>query len=127
MPDQHDANPCLSCGACCVSFRVSFYWGECDDAGGCVPAELTEQLTPHRRAMRGTLMPPMRCVALTGEVTRQIGCSIYDQRPSPCREFSVWEENGTPSPRCTQARARIGLPELPPIRAQASDAERRVN
>ncbi|MEG6657786.1 YkgJ family cysteine cluster protein, partial [Pseudomonas aeruginosa] len=22
-------NPCLTCGACCAHFRVSFYWGEC--------------------------------------------------------------------------------------------------
>ncbi|MDX1269447.1 MAG: YkgJ family cysteine cluster protein, partial [Oceanisphaera sp.] len=21
-------NPCLTCGACCAFFRVSFYWGE---------------------------------------------------------------------------------------------------
>ncbi|WP_374212354.1 YkgJ family cysteine cluster protein [Thiothrix subterranea] len=25
-------NPCMTCGACCASFRVSFYWGETDAA-----------------------------------------------------------------------------------------------
>ncbi|THB82127.1 YkgJ family cysteine cluster protein, partial [Pantoea allii] len=22
------SNPCVSCGACCAHFRVSFYWAE---------------------------------------------------------------------------------------------------
>lgn len=41
-----DLNPCMSCGACCAYFRVSFYWAEADDAGGSVPAQLTEPVTP---------------------------------------------------------------------------------
>jgi Fe-S-cluster containining protein len=28
MPAVAPGNPCLSCGACCASFRVSFYWRE---------------------------------------------------------------------------------------------------
>ncbi|MBB8903342.1 YkgJ family cysteine cluster protein, partial [Escherichia coli] len=23
-----DLNPCITCGACCAFFRVSFYWAE---------------------------------------------------------------------------------------------------
>ncbi|MBR7358785.1 YkgJ family cysteine cluster protein, partial [Klebsiella pneumoniae] len=23
-----DINPCMTCGACCAYFRVSFYWAE---------------------------------------------------------------------------------------------------
>ncbi|WP_142908916.1 CxxCxxCC domain-containing protein, partial [Klebsiella pneumoniae] len=23
-------NPCMTCGACCAFFRVSFYWAEAD-------------------------------------------------------------------------------------------------
>lgn len=41
-----DLNPCMSCGACCAFFRVSFYWAEGSDAGGCVPVELTEPVSP---------------------------------------------------------------------------------
>ncbi|MDQ8024230.1 MAG: YkgJ family cysteine cluster protein [Moraxellaceae bacterium] len=105
-------NPCISCGACCARFRVSFYWGEADDApGGIVPAALTEQLTPLRRAMRGT-NPPQRCVALQGELGQCVGCSIYEQRPTPCREFEMWEPDGSVNPRCNEARAGIGLPPL---------------
>ncbi|ENO4720751.1 YkgJ family cysteine cluster protein, partial [Escherichia coli] len=39
-------NPCMTCGACCAFFRVSFYWAEADDAGGNVPVSLTEQISP---------------------------------------------------------------------------------
>lgn len=39
-------NPCMTCGACCACFRVSFYWAEGDDASGRVPASLTEPVTP---------------------------------------------------------------------------------
>ncbi len=41
-----EINPCMTCGACCAYFRVSFYWAEADDAGGLVPSALTEPLTP---------------------------------------------------------------------------------
>ncbi len=47
-------NPCITCGACCAFFWVSFYWAEGDDAGGTVPADLTEQVTPFLRCMTGT-------------------------------------------------------------------------
>ncbi|EJF2880940.1 YkgJ family cysteine cluster protein, partial [Escherichia coli] len=44
-------NPCMTCGACCAFFRVSFYWAEADDAGGTIPARLTEQISPFHRCM----------------------------------------------------------------------------
>jgi Fe-S-cluster containining protein len=111
-------NPCLDCGMCCVHFRVSFYWGEADDApGGVVPAALTEQVTPHLRCMAGTNQVPRRCEALAGEPGRAVSCSIYPRRPSPCREFPAYLEGGGPNPKCDELRARIGLPPLPP-RAQ---------
>ena len=38
-------HPCLTCGACCAHFRVSFHWSEADpEQGGAVPAALTEPL-----------------------------------------------------------------------------------
>jgi Fe-S-cluster containining protein len=120
-------NPCISCGACCSKFRVSFYWGEADDApGGYVPTHLTEKVTPFLRAMAGTHPIPLRCVALQGEIGQSVSCSIYSHRPNPCREFSVWLEDGRPNPACTKVRAKIGLPELPAIHPAASDAERQA-
>ena len=39
-------NPCVSCGACCGYFRVSFYWAEAEDGGATLPdgaRELTKR------------------------------------------------------------------------------------
>lgn len=109
-------SPCLSCGLCCASYRVSFYWGEADDApGGVVPVALTESISPHRRCMQGTNSKTPYCVALGGEVGVAVACSIYEQRPTPCREFDTHEPDGSPNPRCNELRLRRGLAPLPPL------------
>ncbi len=59
-------NPCMTCGACCAYFRVSFYWAEGDDASGRVPASLTEPVTPFLRCMAGTNQKQPHCKALIG-------------------------------------------------------------
>jgi len=103
-------NPCLSCGACCAHFRVSFYWAEADDApGGQVPVQLTERMHAHLRCMKGTNGESPRCIALKGEIGKQVACAIYELRPSACREFNMLEEDGTPNERCHKLRAQIGL------------------
>ncbi len=109
---SESVNPCMSCGACCAWFRVSFYWAEGDDGGGGVPSELTEPLTPFLRCMAGTNEKKPRCRALTGEVGRSVHCSIYASRPSPCREFPMTGEQGRPNDACDRARAAYGLPPL---------------
>ncbi|MBW7882658.1 MAG: YkgJ family cysteine cluster protein [Caldilineaceae bacterium] len=104
---------CLSCGACCVHFRVSFHWSEAEpELGGAVPAALTEPLDNFHLVMRGTAARPVRCIALEGEVGSCVRCTIYADRPSPCREFPVAWEAGMPNPRCDQARAACGLRPL---------------
>lgn len=100
---------CQSCGACCASYRVSFYWAESDEhPNGHVPAALTTPISPYRIAMRGTDAKPVRCVALQGCIGEAVSCSIYEQRSSTCRDFNAGDE------RCAQARRRHGLPALPP-------------
>ncbi|WP_338847036.1 YkgJ family cysteine cluster protein [Massilia sp. W12] len=102
------SDACLTCGACCTWFRVSFYWAETDaHPGGTVPAHLTIPISPHLVAMRGTESKPARCVALQGEPGQQVGCSIYPLRSSTCREFQAGEA------RCNQLRQARGLPALP--------------
>lgn len=102
------ANLCQTCGACCARFRVSFYWGEADDApGGIVPAQLTEVVSPHLRCMKGTAIEPAHCVALEGEVGKWTSCRIYPWRPSTCREFDVLETDGSPNVRCAALRAQL--------------------
>jgi Fe-S-cluster containining protein len=115
--DDTHTNPCLSCGACCSHFRVSFYCGEiAGEDGGTVPPELVSQVGPLRACMKGTENGGSPCVALRGEVGKEgIHCSIYEQRPSPCRDFPAWEEDGTPNPDCQRVRAKFGLPALPRI------------
>ncbi|MFP4323197.1 MAG: YkgJ family cysteine cluster protein [Anaerolineales bacterium] len=120
MHKTFNTNPCLTCGACCAHFRVSFYWSEADPAqGGTVPAEMTQPLPPLRRCMRGTDALQPRCIALEGDIGHAVRCTIYAQRPSPCREFALdWTPDGqlhyTPEDlaRCTAARAAWGLPPL---------------
>lgn len=108
-------NPCLNCGACCASFRASFYWAECDDATpGGVPVELTEKLDAFRRAMRGTDQPNPRCIALEGVIGTGVFCAIYEKRASVCREFAPAWLNGQPNEGCDRARLGKGLAPLAP-------------
>ena len=94
-------NPCFACGACCRHFRVSFYHGELDtQPGGYVPAELTTQITPFRASMKGTESGGGRCAAL-GEDMR---CTIYQQRPSVCREYPAFMPDGSMNPDCVRLR-----------------------
>lgn len=107
---ESDVNHCLDCGGCCTNFRVSFYWAESDDAqGGLVPAHLTEDISPHLRCMKGTASKPVRCIALEGEPGRSVSCRIYQARPSTCREFDLFEVDGSVNPRCNSLRIGLGL------------------
>lgn len=115
VSDMSHSTPCLECGLCCTHFRISFYWAEGDDApGGFVPAHLTEKLNAHLRCMQGSNSLPRRCVALLGEPGTRVQCSIYEHRPTPCREFPVYFEDGQPNPKCNELRASAGLPPLEP-------------
>ena len=103
-------SPCQSCGACCASFRVDFHPAEL--AGGAfaweqgVPVEMTVPVTPAIVRLCGTDASPPRCVALAGEVGVAVQCTIYDVRPSPCRELD------TEHAACNKARQRCGLMPL---------------
>ncbi len=112
-PESRMPHPCLSCGACCAAYRVSLHWSEAEPAlGGVVPRDLTETVDPHRLCMRGTWAQEPRCIALEGTIGDAVRCTIYDARPSPCRELRMSWEDGTHSPQCDKARLRHGLPPL---------------
>lgn len=109
-------NPCMTCGACCASFRVSFYWGETDAAPtGSVPAHLTEVIAPHHVAMLGTNQAKPHCIALEGVVGECVSCTIYSLRSSTCQEFTASWEHGEHNPTCDRARAKYGLAPLLPF------------
>ena len=112
MTPMSEASPCLSCGACCSHFRVSFFWGECASSGGTVPDDLVVQINHTRVAMIGTDQKPARCCSREGNVGEGTRCTIYEQRSSVCREFeSSWHE-GVQNVDCDAARAAFGLPPL---------------
>ncbi len=96
-------HPCLTCGACCASFRVDFAIEELDERGGRVPAGLAVEVNGSTCRMRGTDHAPARCAALTGKVGEQAACGIYEWRPAPCREFEAG------SHACGIARMRHGM------------------
>lgn len=108
MPED---NPCVSCGACCVTYRVSFYWAEAEALG--LPEHLVEQLNPFYACMAGTNAAKPRCQALDGEIGSSVGCSVYAQRPAACHEVQAGDE------KCNRARQRHGLPPLPTLTANS--------
>jgi hypothetical protein len=69
-------HPCLTCGACCASFRVDFSVYETQELGGDVPDGLAVDVTDTLRRMRGTDHSPPRCAALTGKVGTQAACGM---------------------------------------------------
>ena len=102
-------NPCQQCGACCAAFRVSFYWSE----ASALPASHIEQVSPLMACMAGTNRVAPHCAGLAGVVGEAVRCTVYDQRPPPCREVTPGDD------KCLRARARHGLAPLlglaPPV------------
>ncbi|MCC9647849.1 YkgJ family cysteine cluster protein [Rubrivivax sp. JA1029] len=107
-------NPCLTCGACCASWRVDFDRDEWGGAGGMVPETLAEEITSRLCRMRGTDRTPPRCAALVGSVGVQASCAIHEWRPSPCRELGARANLGIGDDACDAARRRHGLAPLNP-------------
>ena len=109
MPDAH----CLACGACCAAFRVDFHSADlATETNSGVPVGMTVPLTATLVRMRGTDEAPPRCVALKGEVGDRVSCTIYEQRPGPCRDFAPYAPIGMGDEACDRARRRYGLPPL---------------
>ena len=105
-------SPCLTCGACCAFFRVSFHWSEAVSGGGTVPDNLTHTINQHLSCMSGTQGKPPRCTSLLGDVGSAVRCTIYENRSTTCREFNTHDINGLPEDACTRARAAYGMAPL---------------
>lgn len=98
-------NPSFGCGACCYHDRLSFHHGELDSQpGGFIPSELTSGIMPFLACMCATETGQGRCVALHDDGR----CAIYSHRPSTCREFRAFQDDGSPHPECQLHR--IGEP-----------------
>lgn len=99
-------NICISCGACCAAYRVTFYWSEAMELG--LGETYSEKFNSWRLCMSGTRREPIRCRALQGVVGREVLCVVYPRRPSPCREIQPGDE------KCNKARIRYGLGPIAP-------------
>jgi uncharacterized protein len=97
-------NECQRCGACCAHFRVSFYWAEAWARG--LPDPLVEKVNAQMACMAGTNHPEPRCQALHGTLGESVLCSVYDQRPEPCREVQQGDA------KCLEARRLKGFGPL---------------
>lgn len=108
-------HPCLRCGACCAHYRVGLHWSEtAPELGGRVPAELTEPLRQHERAMRGTSQAKPRCIALDADIGTYSRCTIHASRPAACAALTASWEQGEAIAQCDRARIAYGLPALTP-------------
>ena len=112
LPTQ---DSCLTCGACCTYFRVSFYWAEGID----MPEDYVEPLTPVYSCMKGTNQKNPRCVALQGTVGEQVSCGMYEQRSSSCKEVQIADA------QCNKARVAHNM--LPFIQIEGDEAENDEN
>ncbi|KYQ72304.1 YkgJ family cysteine cluster protein [Acinetobacter pragensis] len=98
---------CLSCGACCAFFRVSFYWAE----GMNMPEHYTEPVTAVYSCMAGTNSSSPRCIALEGTVGEQVSCGMYEARSTSCKEVQIADA------QCNKARKAHNMIAFVPIEA----------
>ncbi|APX61599.1 YkgJ family cysteine cluster protein [Acinetobacter schindleri] len=102
---------CLSCGACCAHFRVSFYWAE----GIPMPEHYTEPVTSVYSCMAGTNQKNPRCIALQGTIGEQVSCGMYELRSTSCKEVQVADA------QCNKARIAHNM--IPFIQIDRDKAE----
>jgi uncharacterized protein len=103
---------CLTCGACCASPFVGEGYiqlnREEEQRLGRMglPVLVVVPDPADRIVMLGTKYNGQRirvCVALSGNVGKQVACTIYGDRPVLCRQFEAG------SPECHQARRAMGI------------------
>jgi uncharacterized protein len=96
VPIDLSSFDCQSCGACCATdptwprFSV-----ESDDDLARIPEELA--------SLSGMRCVGDRCAALSGEIGKWTGCTIYAIRPIVCRDCQPGD------PECLVARAKHGI------------------
>ena len=95
--ERHEpALDCQDCGACCREAYHSVTIGPRDPVIKKHPS-----LVVARESYREIRREGDRCAAL--QVGERYACTIYEDRPKPCRGFTVSSAN------CLEARRRVGL------------------
>jgi Fe-S-cluster containining protein len=102
---------CQACGACCHNLDSNLasgvrYWVEIAATDKILTRQdLMRKLVTHDR----NRVPHLRmnhdgtCEALRGTIGKKVSCSIYHQRPSPCRRVMPGDET------CLLSRAARGI------------------
>lgn len=112
---QKPKNPCITCGACCAYYKVTFYWGEMsEEIPNGVPSSLCERYNDYKAVMKGTNNAEPRCVALVGTIGKRVFCRIHHCKPSVCKEIEPSFKNGERETKCDKARLAYGLPLITP-------------
>src|SRR5690606_937692 len=117
VTDAADAVPdCVTCGVCCALTLIApiekerneglpEFWEIFPDDAPDEPPIL--RIMP-RDAENG------HCVNLDGEIGKKVGCSVYEDRPSACRDFEAGSD------RCREYRRMYGIePQLSEEQAAA--------
>lgn len=112
MPETPEYD-CQTCGACCVQFGTedgnAYVYLDRDEARrmGSLGLPVIRQAMGARclgaAPNEGAGGRPA-CVAFVGNLGGQCGCTVYEERPSVCREFDVG------GGLCLHARQQAGLP-----------------
>lgn len=110
-PETPEAWDCQACGACCRNLDTNQasgvrYWVEIASTDKILTRQdLVRKLVTYDRAR----VPHLRmthdgtCEALRGAIGGHVRCSIYHQRPSPCRRVMPGDDT------CLRSRAACGL------------------
>lgn len=106
---------CQLCGACCHNLDSNLasgvrYWVEIAPSDKILTRQdLVRKLVTHDRSR----VPHLRmthegtCAALRGTIGQKVTCSIYHQRPSPCRRVMPGDET------CLLSRSARGIKTAP--------------
>jgi Fe-S-cluster containining protein len=102
---------CVTCGACCYNPDENTEIGYIDyiDIDPFDPIMKQPELVRRLVVLDDNLEPHMRlshlgrCAALSGQLGKKVGCTIYHHRPDSCRRFSAG------SKRCQQYRKERGI------------------
>ena len=102
---------CQACGACCVNMPANraqgvTYWVELSPSDRLLTRRdlLRKHVTYDRQGVPHLRMAPDgRCLALHGDLGDDVTCSIYRDRPSPCRRVQAGDET------CLRSRAAHGI------------------
>ncbi len=98
---------CTRCGACCQAPHPDAQWyvavNEVERTKLPAHSTVVEADPRYGKACRMATSDTGRCVALDGHVGELVTCTVYEDRPAPCREF----QNGAAP--CRRARLHAGV------------------